>query len=339
MSQKIVLSLVPCLVFASGSTAWGQKKQPWIPLVNGAVESRILHCPVFPALPVPLNRLAFDDFKCDATGKITWVRWWGIVVPDTNLAQLTKRYYVAIWGVTQGPCPDIPGEFCDVGQLLGSWCVTPTTKYAGKDCLDRKVYRFTASLPSPPLFVQTAGTHYWLSIAEIDDESVNPGVEDFRWSSREPVTLCPAEQVTAGGIFVCPIGDDCPTPPPCDLTFELRKNCVGGVVVWVPPIIDPETLVFEFRFAGAPLNSPPIWAECEVLDDNGAYLLDPPLPDGQYNLTLVGMATPRPTRPVNLMGGVASGVDFTGLRVGDLDNNGQINGLDIPLIVDGLLNP
>src|SRR5262245_15668431 len=176
MSNGKVLAVGSCLSLAFAASAWGQY-QPW-KAPNGAVESRVVTC----TSPQPLNRVAMDDFQYSVTTTIKRIRWWGVVL-DPAQAQLTKPFYIAIWSnQTAGPCPG----GCNPGQVLAFWCLQPSYIYAGLDCLNRKVYRFSVCLPGAG-FVAAGGTKYWLQISEIDSDSARVGVEDFRWSGyRDP---------------------------------------------------------------------------------------------------------------------------------------------------------
>ena len=200
MTRKLVQFGAICLTVLWAVPAMAQN-QPW-KAPNGAVESRVQTC----TFPQPLQRIAMDDFQFSATTVIKKVRWWGVVL-DPNQAQLQRRFYIAIWGsAASGPCP----TGCNPSSVLASWCLTPSTAYAGLDCQNRKVYRFTVCLPGGGFTALTA-FKYWLQISEIDSDSARPGVEDFRWSGyRDPqetdhTRLCDAQQRDAGGAVFCTI--------------------------------------------------------------------------------------------------------------------------------------
>lgn len=348
MSAKSNSSVVLGLLLVAVSPARAQKSQEFDPDRHyplGAVESRVQSC----ANPVPSPGwlAAFDDFRCDLTGPINHIYWWGVILPENNVAQLDKRYFISIRVDSGGPCEDAAGAGCGPASLTHpdtrTWCVDPSWQDTGSlDCLGRRIYRFSASL-SPP-FEQIQGYHYWVQVSEIDDESSTPGVEDFRWKSTEPFQHCTAVQASPAAGVICPIGDDCPTLPPCDLTFKLSEVSINGDIL-IGQIIDPDTLlnprffIGQLRPAFAPISSPPIKSVCFKPDTDGKYHLGLNVPDGQYQLTLIGMGTDRPTRQLTIQNRVASGVDFSGLQVGDLNNDGAINGSDIPPLIDGCLQP
>jgi hypothetical protein len=331
MSKGKVLSVAFCLSLAVVSSAWAQN-QPWS-APNGAVESRLDACTVgF----TPLNRVAMDDFQYGANTTIKKIRWWGVVLDPAN-AQLTKRFFIAIWGnATAGPCP----AGCNPTNILANWCLAASTAVAGQDCNGRTVYRFTVCIPAP-FFTALAGTKYWLQISEIDTESARVGVEDFRWSGyRYPedadhTRLCDAQQRAAGPVSICTIFDDCVPAVETDLSYKLYTSCL---VVVVPPIIvAPIGGLAEIRPLSAPAG-PPIMVEAVHVDESGEVHLDVDVPDGQYEVRFIGMGMARPKAQLSVMGGVGVS-SFFDVFVGDLNNDGQANGNDVQPLIDGLLHP
>lgn len=330
--------MMACLTAALAAPAFAQKAQPW-KYPNGSVDSRIEFCPTSPNIqPIPLPRMAFDDFVCDNTGPISWLHWWGVVL-DPQQQQLNRPFYIAIHGNTFGQCPPLsPNDGCTIGPRLAYWCVIPSWKFVGVDCQNRRVYRFRAKLNAP--FTQTAGMHYWLTIAEVDAMSARPGVEDFRWSgfrksTAQPHNHCPAQQVplAAGG---CVVVDTCNMPT--DLSFELKRNLIG-VIVTVPPVIKTPLMGHvEIRTATAPSGSDPLVSQTLDIDDDGTCYLDEELPDGQYRMTLRAMGSGNYILPFSVANGLAPD-SFFDVFVGDLNNDGLRNGLDVRPFVEGLLAP
>ncbi|MFO0972555.1 MAG: hypothetical protein U1A27_03820 [Phycisphaerae bacterium] len=309
-----VMALLALAVPASA-----QKIQQKWAAPNGAVGSRVQTC----TAPLPTPLIAADDWICPQSGSITWVRWWGVV---SSNAQRFRQYHIAVWSHNTATCRP--------NAVLQFWCVTPTSVRVGTDCNNRKVFKFEAALA--PAFVQTTGTHYWLQISEIDDVSVNPGAEDFRWSSHRPIGNCAAIQRNAGGVFTQPISDDCVPPVQTDLAFALGSGCVVVAVPLPPPVLAlPPVLMVGLSPVG---NPEPLVTECVVPSENGIMFLDPELPDGNYDLHVSGMGI-RPLLDSNMM--IQNGVgqsSFFDVFVGDLNYDGHINGMDIPHMVDGLLN-
>ncbi len=318
-TNRLVLAII---LLGIGTVASAQNqpwKAPW-----GSVESRVLTC----TSPQPMNRVAMDDFQFTQTTKITWIRWWGTV---SSSAQLQRKYFIAIRpGVTAGTCP-VP---CNAGQISNFWCVDVSTKYAGKDCQNRRVYRFTATL-TPPFFA-TGGQKYWLQISELDSDSVQVGVEDFRWSAHHPIHNCTAQQRDIAGGVQCAITDDCPNPVTTDLSFELHSGLIGGFVPLPPVILPPYIALAELRSPNLPTDLP-FSVEVADIDDDGHFAIDTDVPDGDYLITLVGMGMSHPARPVQVVGGVGM-TSFFDIFYGDLNNDSRVNGMDIPLMVNGLLN-
>ena len=327
---KVFLAVV-CISLAAAAPAWAQR-QPW-QAPNGAVESRLDACTVgFHAL----NRVAMDDFQYGANTTIKRIRWWGVVLDPTQ-QQLTKRFFIAIWGnQTAGVCPG----GCNPTQIVANWCLAPTTAVAGQDCNGRTVYRFSVCLLAPG-FTAAANTKYWLQISEIDTESARLGVEDFRWSGyRYPedadhTRLCDAQQRDAAGASICTIFDDCVPAVETDLSYELRTTCF--VIVFPPIIAAPIGVLAEVRPLGA-ASGPPIMVEALQLDGDGTGHLDAELPDGQYEVRLIGMGLARPKAMLNVMGGQGTS-SFFDVFVGDLNNDGRADGNDTQLLVNGLLHP
>lgn len=322
-----------CMTLAVAAPAFAQKAQPW-KYPNGSVESRIQFCPTAAGVPVqPAPRQAFDDFICDNTGPISWLHWWGVVL-DPNQQQLNRPFYIAIHANTQGQCPPLSAaDGCTVGPRLAYWCVIPTTKYVGTDCQNRRVYRFRAQL-NPP-FIQTAGTHYWLTIAEIDQQSARPGLEDFRWSgfrksTAMPFNYCPAQLMPP---LQCSVIDACNVPT--DLSFELKRNSIP-VVVGVPFMLHTP-LVGSVEILPV-TGGQSLVAQIMDLDDDGTCILDEELPDGIYRLRIRVMGSGDYERPLPINGGMAPN-SFFDVFVGDLNNDGMRNGNDIPTFVQGLLAP
>jgi len=328
--------MMASLTLALAAPAFAQKAQPW-KYPNGSVESRVQTCPQSATAPVtPAPRMAFDDFICDNTGPISWLYWWGVVL-DPQQQQLNRPFYIAIHANTQGTCPMMsPTEFCNVGPRLAYWCVIPTTKYVGLDCQNRRVYRFRAKLN--PVFTQTAGTHYWLTIAEIDQVSARPGLEDFRWSgfrksTAQPHNHCPAQlqPLAAGG--ACAIVDSCNLPT--DLSFDLKRYLIP-VVIGVPAVLHTP-LVGSAEILPA-TGTTALVAQTLDIDDDGTCILDEDLPDGMYRLRIRTMGSGDYILPLPMNGGMAPD-SFFDVFVGDLNNDGLRNGQDVAPFVQGLLAP
>ena len=204
MSRNVLRYALGMVMAASMSTAaLGQcvVNQPW-DMVHASHSSIVRSC----ALPVPGPTAAMDDFKCANGGTLTHVRWWGTIATQ---AQLGKRYYIAI---------RLDNGNCQPANVVYSTCVTPQSVAVGPDCQGRRVFRFTAVVPP---FAVAAGQKYWLQVSELDDVSARPGVEDFRWSGRQPLRGCPAAQINGAGIITQPLIDPCDGAPD-DLSFVLR---------------------------------------------------------------------------------------------------------------------
>jgi hypothetical protein len=261
----LIASAVLCLL--APSTFAQKVNQPWT-APRGAHESRIITC----TQPIPPagGLAAMDDWICPASGPMTRVQWWGVV---SNPAQLQRRYYIAFYNGLATAC--LPG------QRAYQACVFPVTKPVGTDCDGRTVYLFMASLPAP-YFVQTAGQHYWIEVAEDDSSSVTPGVSDFKWSSHVPISpspMCPAVQQGAGGAFIQPIADDCTAPIQTDLAFRIFGGVIGGTV---PGPIIPALLHISLLSPTGQLM------ETFYVDTfpDGSFAFEPDSPSGNYRVKI-----------------------------------------------------
>lgn len=155
-------------------------------------------------VPRPFDIVAMDDFVCEEGGELNALRWWGTIY--TRKQYRNRPYYIAIYADNGN---------CQPGQKLYEACVKPKTKFVGRDCLGDYVIQFTTRIPP---FFAAPGRHYWLQISEDDAGSARQGVEDFRWSGRVPIQLCPAAQMDVAGGFRQPLFDACDEEP-VDLSF------------------------------------------------------------------------------------------------------------------------
>jgi len=331
--SKLIAALA---VLGLAAPAFAQKAQPW-KQPWGSVESRIQFCPTG-GPPTPMPRMAFDDFVCDNTGPISWLYWWGVVLDPAQLQQ--KPFYIAIHANQQSICPPLStSDPCGPGARLAFWCVIPTWKYVGLDCQQRRVYRFRAKLS--PVFTQVAGTHYWLTIAEVDQASARVGVEDFRWSgfrksTADPHNHCPA-QFFPTVAATCRIFDTCQQET--DLSFELHRNIIVVHPNFPLTLRGPLSGQIDIRPLTADANSDSMISQLVDLDDDGTGMLDEELPDGQYRISFQGMGSGRQDRLLQIDGGMPMADSFFDVFVGDVNNDGVRNGLDVQPFINGLLQP
>jgi hypothetical protein len=260
----ILASAILCLL--TQSTLAQKVNQPWT-APRGAHESRIITC----TQPVPPagGLAAMDDWICPASGAMTRIQWWGVV---STPAQLQRRWYIAFYNSLATAC--LPAN------RVYQACVIPVSKPVGTDCDGRIVYLFMATLP-PPYFVQTAGQHYWVEVAEDDSTSVTPGVPDFKWSSHIPISpspMCPAvQQPAGGGAFIQPIPDDCPNPIQTDLAFRIFGGVIGGTVplTHIPQVMH----ISLYNPAGQAVET----FDVPVFPD-GTFAFEPDSPSGHYRV-------------------------------------------------------
>ncbi|HKQ48222.1 MAG TPA: hypothetical protein VJZ71_09155 [Phycisphaerae bacterium] len=335
------------------SPAWGQIKwaQPWHHPDGPVPDTRVQTC----GTPDIVTVIALDDFMCTQTGPITWVTWSGDL-PE-GPAQRFRPFFIRIWNHINTPCTPCGNP----GMPLMSWCVVPHSKKIGINCDGKTVWGFWT--PLSPAFTQTAGTHYWLQISEIDlptaappsAGSINPGLVDFRWSTYHPFDsafdadpLCPAMFLVPPNpgvpVASCDLGAICaPHLNPAgfangpDLAFKLGTTLVAGAILAPTlPLPPPTVFLAEFR---ATTGGEVLYTDLVEPADDGMYAIDPGLEDGSYLMTLRGMGMGAQTRPIAIGGGVAMGADFVIDRFGDLNNDELVDGTDIPIIVGGLLAP
>lgn len=185
-----------------------------------AAPSAVLEC-LPPAPNNIVGSVAGDDFVGKYTGPVNTIEWWGTV---SSRAQLYRRYQITIYPDNSNCAPYMQRPFY-------SACVKPiSVKYAGVDCQGNRVWKFTAVLTSP--FNQTAGVHYWLSIAEVDAFSVRQGLVDFYWSGHRACggAQCGCRALSAsptgGGIAFSPVVSRCDGRP-MDLAW-----CLGWKSWW-----------------------------------------------------------------------------------------------------------
>jgi len=206
MSQRIAALVVFTCLSSSVLQAQQYFRQPWDQYSN-AHESRVESC----ANPVPTDLIGLDDFRFQQSGTLDGIIFWGKVL-DSAQIESAHGYYVAIY--------DDNGA-CGPGALLHSECITPASQFAFMDCTGDSVYRFVSPLTGG--FQVTGGENYWLQVSEIDDESANVGVDDFLWSNRLPLRMCPAAQMDSSGNLFQPLFDICSWQQ-VDFSFILRAS-------------------------------------------------------------------------------------------------------------------
>ena len=120
-----------------------------------------------------LGRLAYPMLRERGKKGFRRISWDGVVL-DPNQLATSRRYKITFYRGVVGGCQPV--------EPICSVCVNPTWKQISTDCHQRRVYEWTAQLPTT-CFSQTSGQHYWVEIAEEDETSARFGVPDFLWSS------------------------------------------------------------------------------------------------------------------------------------------------------------
>ncbi len=259
-------------------------QQPWVKPWH-AFDSIVRDCAGNPMqFATGVAPVAADDWICTASGPIVRIQWWG-VSPQPNQVP-NRQFLIRIFTDAQ----------CRPANLVYQTCVLATNQYVNVDCRQRRVYRFSANLPTGAAgFSQIAGTHYWLSIAEVDGaagamQSPTLNAVDFMWSAHRNLKNCPALQRFPGPTYIQPLLDVCDQLEE-DLSFVLYRS---AIIVHVPnnPASTFATLprpvyVAEFRKQGDPDTLCAV--ECFTPDDDGSASLHPELDPGMYRMTVRGM--------------------------------------------------
>ncbi|MBI5863049.1 MAG: hypothetical protein HZB38_00780 [Planctomycetes bacterium] len=310
----------------SGASAFAQGliwkyRQPWT-APWAAHESRVRSC----AQPSPLNQIALDDWICGASGPLVRVWWWGTL---THAAQGFRPYYIAIYPNQPGACQP------NFSQRLYQICVTPDyRKYVGTDCSQRRVYRMSAVFPAAAMFTQLTGQHYWLQVSEADEESVQVGAENFRWSAHRAIQNC---QAVSAFPLTQPILDMCDGQPD-DLSFGFSSRDLSGVInppvgVAIPPVLQLEL----YDTAGVLRETMSV-----ELDEMGNFNATPEVPDGTYVMVLRGGGLLPMRQTVQLEDGTCTRASFFDIFYGDLNSDNEIGLVDLTTLLSNfgrMFNP
>ena len=297
--------------------------------------------------PTPTPVIAMDDWLCTKQGPILRVSWWGWL---RTPAQAQRPFYIAIYasGGANGCQPIQPPIY--------QTCVVPDQfQLVSKDCQfipgtnsTHPIYYLSAKLPTP--FTQTgtaaAPQHYWLQISEVDENSVQFGVEDFRWAGRRPIQVCPALQYpsTTGG-FIQPLIDACDQQPD-DLSFRLHSRTV--IIVLNPNIPLPAVAGAATVRLYSPTDAIPghelevcSWSFGAGRTDGlgvigngsggaGRFAMDFDSPDGDYIMEVDQPGCLPVRTPIHLQEGTEyTPSSFFDIFYGDLDSDGAVNTVDL----------
>lgn len=314
------------------SFKWDQRYTP----PRATFTSKVTACTQPQAAP----QVALDDWLCTKPGPILRLGWWGWLRAP---AQGQRPYYVAIYRENpNNPCqPLFPPIY--------SGCMVPDqVKLVSKSCETvpgtnnpLPIYYMSAKL-NPP-FTQNgtaaAPEHYFIQISEADQQSLQFGVEDFRWAGRRPIQVCPALQFpAAAGGFIQPILDRCDQQPD-DLSFRLFSRTVTGTLT--PTVKIPGAVTFRLYKPGQTNRGDEIevvswsWGASNptVIDGENRFDVDFDSPDGTYVLEVHAPgALPRRSTIV-LQEGTETDAGGVHVAVGDLNGDGFINTIDLTLFL------
>ena len=311
LHRTAVLSLCALGLVASAAAQPVLKvSQRWTPPLSSH-ESRVVQC----EQPDPLNQLAIEDWICPQSGPIIRVVWWGTL---SDPAQGNRFYWISIRRDNGN---------CQPAGLIYQACVQARARRVGTDCRNQPVYRLTARLPQP--FQQIRGEHYWLTIAEDDERSIRPNLEDFRWSGHMPVENCPAAQFDAAGNLNQPIIEPC-LPDKTDLAFALFSRTITGTI---DPLPTGLTAIYRLELrdpaTGVLITSIPV----EASSVDSFFDVFAEVADGTYEMVVRGMGS----RPVRQMITLAIGAETHVMLhpvQGDLNDDDLIDLLDLSLLLN-----
>lgn len=346
-----VVALLGCVVGASAQTLpnplplpfpsykWDQRYTP----PRATFSSRVFTC----QQPSPSPVIAIDDWLCTKQGPILRIGWWGWL---RTPAQAQRPFYVAIYRQD-------PNNQCrPLNPPIYRTCVIPDqVKLVAKSCqtipgtnTPQPIYYMSA--PLTPVFTQTgtptAPQHYFLQISEVDENSVQFGVEDFRWAGRRPLQVCPAMQFTSAGGFVQPLLDACDQKED-DLAFVLFSRGVTGTLN--PGLPASGTVKVSLLPAdgtaadGIPMESVSfnfskiVWNVATetggVVPTPDTFTVDFDSPDGTYIMEIRAPGALPQRKTIVLQDGVETNVGGINVAVGDLNGDGVCNTIDLVLFL------
>jgi hypothetical protein len=152
--------------------------------------------------PIIYQSVMADDWRCNATGTVTDIHWWGSywtpnqsgytdysdTLPIAANGGITG-FNISIWGDVPAsaqnpyshPSVDPIKQISvsgDAGESLSGQVTTPN------GFLSRNVYKYEVYLSGNDLFNQDQGTTYWLSI-----QAIIPGSPEKQWGWHETTSV------------------------------------------------------------------------------------------------------------------------------------------------------
>jgi hypothetical protein len=153
-----------------------------------------------------------------------------------------------------------------------------------------------------------------LQISEPDQQSIQVGVENFRWSGHRPIEFCPAVQFPP---MMQPILDACDGAPD-DLAFALQARDISGTIVVPTGVLVPNPLQLRLYDTAGMLREELVIEP----DEGGNYDVAPESEDGMYVAEISGAGIIPSRRSVELVDGQCNRVSFFDVFYGDLNSDG-----------------
>jgi hypothetical protein len=220
--------------------------------------------------PIPI---VADDWLCKDDRPIKGIHWWGSFIGWTEPNQappdeMPDAFHIGIWTDVPDPDPNEPNTFSHPGELI--WdkiCDSYVWSFAGCDVDPRKItgidacFRFDQLLSQDEWFYQDPnnddGTVYWLSIAAIYEEGLEPNFP-WGWKTRPDCCIDDAVRIQGldGGQWPPEIGSiwengepiEYPEGASWDMAFVLTANREYSLRRWSWP--DEEAAIADVHTDG-----------------------------------------------------------------------------------------
>lgn len=325
--RRMVLGAVVGLFVPQLYAQW-RYFQPWNQQLD-AVSTRVDACG---AIPPVVGRIAYDDFIIDPNDleqgqdrvRITRVVWWGVLThadprqPDdfSDAPPFRIAFHLD------------DGADCEPAALIAERCpVVATYSSVGTDCNGWAVYRFSAAVGDPANPIELTPGHYWLSIAEVDENDGADPDEDFRWSGHRRIKNCSALQIDPWGGITRPLISTCTHERKMDLAFGLMGRTIRGSE-GDAGLTAGGSGRLEFRDSSTGVMLERMTVE---IDSNGVFFVQSALDPGLYTARLEMSGALPAEAPLTIYPDRSSAILFPALVQGDLTGDGCVDLADLSL--------